>query len=417
MHQAAYQGLIEEVVALLSTGSIDVDGGSLTGLTPLMAAALNGRSHVVEILLLHFGASVFMIDDNDATALHVSAQHGHMAVTKMLLKAGSPLEAVDVKGCTPLHLAASQGHAEVMSVLIDAGGDIDSATTSGATPLFYGALDDHLNVVRELLRKKANPLLGLVHSSSPNLSPLDIAATKGHLGVASELVKQVGIHGCGGGSGQSAFRLAASTGHLDIVALLADAGVKDTTSIALGSAARHGHEASVRFLLKQQEKREAAGLMSYVDRRDTTGTSPVFHAVLLCRPCSPRIVRSLVDAGADTASVLRVNDPVGRFLFNGTPLSWVTRCLREKEVNGEHATQEQLQSLEGLRRLLSRVEAVHAISWLWRSDVPGVARAEGGACGIRIASSSLASMLPLMKRRARRRGMPSAAMSRWVATP
>lgn len=46
------------------------------------------------------------------------------------------------------------------------------------------------------------------------------------------------------------------------------------------------------------------------------------------------------------------------------------RSLREKTLLGENATKEQLNGLEGIRRLLLRVEAVHATSWLWQSDVP-----------------------------------------------
>ncbi|CAN0069729.1 unnamed protein product, partial [Hapterophycus canaliculatus] len=374
LHRAAFQGSKEHLCALLSARSLDIDAGTPERCTPLMCAALKGHSHIVEILL-HYGANVFMMDENNVTALHKCAQNGHVIVAKMLLEAGAPIGAADAKSCTPLHLAADQGRVELLSMLIDSGADVDKGAMGGATPLFMGAQRGHVDVVKELLRRKANPQLRAVSSPSGRVFvPLDIAATGGHLGVASELVKQLGIHRCGGLSdGENAMRLAAGSGHLDVVAMLTDAGVNDTTGTALGRAARSGHEASFKFLLQRQETQDPAGVRSYVNIPDARGATPVFSAIEACRPRSQRIVRFLLDAGADTASVLRVTDPMGRFLFSGTPLSWATRCLHGKEVDGEPATEEQLQRLKGVRRLLMRAEAVHAISWLWRSDVLAVA--------------------------------------------
>ncbi|CAM9536506.1 unnamed protein product, partial [Hapterophycus canaliculatus] len=373
LHAAASQGLTDQTLALLAAGSIDIDSGTSLGRTPLMCAARHGHSHVVKILL-DYGANVYITNGLEGTALHVSAAFGHVAVSKMLLKAGAPLNAVGGNSCTPLHLAAGRGHAELMSVLLDLGADIDNGAFGGATPMFFGAQGGHLDVIKELLRRKADPMLGAVSNPPEKIFiPLEVAARSGHLGVVSELIKQVGIDGCGGANGgKTALWLAAEGGHLDVLAVLTDAGVIDTTdTAALSRAARFGHEACVKYFVQRHGKRDPAGVRSYVNRRGvTTGTTPVFSAVEACRPCSRRIVRFLLDAGADTASVLRVTNPAGKFLFSGTPLSWVIQSLHEKAVDGEHATEEQLQQLEGVRHLLLRVEAVHATSWRWRSDPP-----------------------------------------------
>lgn len=37
--------------------------------------------------------------------------------------------------------------------------------------------------------------------------------------------------------------------------------------------------------------------------------------------------------------------------------------LREQRIAGKHATEDQLHGLEGIRRLLLQVVAVHALSW------------------------------------------------------
>ncbi|CAN0502790.1 unnamed protein product, partial [Scytosiphon promiscuus] len=83
------------------------------------------------------------------------------------------------------------------------------------------------------------------------------------------------------------------------------------------------------------------------------------------RPCSYRIARWLVDAGADAASPVRIMDQWGRTVFDDTPLAYTNMCLHRKDVKGKPATVKQLVSLEAVRRFLLRVEAVHAVSWLW----------------------------------------------------
>ncbi len=73
LHQAARAGSTERTLALLSSGSIDINQGSPQGVTPLMVAALKGYASIVRILLNH-KADVSLIDDEDGcTALHMSA--------------------------------------------------------------------------------------------------------------------------------------------------------------------------------------------------------------------------------------------------------------------------------------------------------------------------------------------------------
>lgn len=76
---------------------------------------------------------------------------------------------------------------------------------------------------------------------------------------------------------------------------------------------------------------------------------------------------ALIQAGAN---------PDTRCPREGTPLVFTTNSLRKKKVWGRNATEEELNRLEGVRRLL-RVEDVHAMSWLWHGDVrPSIKDAE-----------------------------------------
>lgn len=79
-------------MALLSAGSFNIDQGNPRGVTPLMYAAQEGHSRVARILLDR-GANVSIAKDGGFSAVHVSAQNGHLAVTLDLVEAGADLEA------------------------------------------------------------------------------------------------------------------------------------------------------------------------------------------------------------------------------------------------------------------------------------------------------------------------------------
>lgn len=172
------------------------------------------------------------------------------------------------------------------------------------------------------------------------------------------------------------------------------------------------------FLLQQHEQRlkKVSGSSSYVNAADRYGCTPVVGSIEDCRSCAPRVVRRLIDAGADTASAVRVRDiPGGQETFNGTPMALTIRGLRVKKVCGEAATEEQQNALEGIRRLLWRVEAVRATSGLWRSHISSIIDAAKEQPEIKITSTWLRMTLPALRRRARRRGVVLAALFRWGA--
>ena len=153
-----------------------------------------------------------------------------------------------------------------------------------------------------------------------------------------------------------------------------------------------------------QQKESTPGLRGYVNSDDN---QPLYFSISVFVPpegsprlISPRIVRLLVDAGADTTSPLRVIGREGEIIFSDTPLALVNRAIHEKVVSRRDATEEQMNRLEAVRRLLLRAKAVHAISWLWRKPVPT-------AVGGRVESTSrtdaasipLGRILPTLRQR------------------
>lgn len=65
-------------------------------------------------------------------------------------------------------------------------------------------------------------------------------------------------------------------------------------------------------------------------------------------------------------------------------------------------TEEQLYRLEDILRLLLRVEALHAVSWLWPVDTRSMVGTAEDARRKDATSTPLGKMLPLLRRRAQR---------------
>lgn len=195
------------------------------------------------------------------------------------------------------------------------------------------------------------------------------------------------------------------------MAELRGAGVFDTGQVLL-SAARDHREAVVKFLLQQKDMPGGGGVAYLSSLESIMGGTPLLCAI---DGTSPRIVRMLVDAGADTDSSVELTNPEGRLAFSITPQTYVSVMLRDKTVGADAATEAQLERLQAIRRLLLRVEAVRAGSWLWASDVASTTHAAvEGAGRIATTSTALTSMLPTLRRRAQRPMLLSALLSRWV---
>lgn len=414
---SAYLGHVAVTRMLVNAGA-NLEAAELQlGWTPLMVAAYNGHSKVVGILL-NKGAELSVVDKWGCTALNVSADLGRVAVTRMLVNAGADLEAADSAGSTPLHAAASKGHSEVIRTLATAGANPDSRRPGGETPLFMAAESGHVGVISELLRANANPLFGRMGTYRTGvILPLDAAVLQEHQAVVRELIQQLGIQGCGGASaGANALRWAVQTQQIDVVVMLADAGVIDTRS-ALIVATTLDMEASVKLLLQQQRGKHM-DWDTYVNKQQPDGMTPVVCSIgRAFRSGSQRIVRLFLDAGADTASTVRIVNKEGVTVFTGTPLAYTTLLLRDREAQVLDSMDGRLCNLEAVRRMLLQLEAIRAVSWCWPSDASscieqavhdGTPRAKPTPT----ADPPLGLTLPRIRRRARARRVLVTAVSR-----
>ena len=378
--------------------------------TPLIIACRRGELARVQ-LLLDKGADMERTNQEGTTALFASLNHPK--ITELLVRNGADLEVRGIDGCTPLHVAASRQCCAFMSLILGAGAAVNPRDRQGGeTPLYSAARLGKLLSVKVLLRFKADALLpAQFEGEAAHMLPLEVAAHRGHLAVVRELVQQVGLEGCGGPSGGAdALVFAASKGRLDIMTLLLDAGAVDTGD-GLRFAIKGGHGKSVRLLMQ----RRSGDVKQYVASESIGdgARTVLFHCfhTQTRAPSSCRIMQTLLEAGATTRINVMVNyqDRPPTVL---TDLVHYADYLINRGTVESAAEEEMMFGLKGLRRLLMQKEAVTATSWTWPAGEGG-----GGIRGSKKKtkpSTALATMMPLLRRRAARRGMVLRALSRCV---
>jgi len=134
IHDAAMNGDLVKVQALLKGNPDLVSSKDDDGMTPLIWASFMDHKDVAELLLAN-KADVNAKNRLGATALLYAADKGYADVTELLLahKADVNLKVPD--GSTPLHMAADKGHTEVAKLLLASGANVNAKDNSGATPL------------------------------------------------------------------------------------------------------------------------------------------------------------------------------------------------------------------------------------------------------------------------------------------
>jgi ankyrin repeat protein len=287
--RAAYTGDIDTVLTLLQHGcAVNAwEQGEARAYTPLIAAAENGHTDIVE-LLIGAGADVKLSNGQDRSALYCAATNGHTDIVILLLqqddiraeermldgsaafcraavgghaaaaevlldnstvsfrsrqeclvtachrgdiaivdllfrRGGLGLGELDGNSC--LHLAAARGRTALVTWLLGCGVDANASGAGNLTPLQHACLGGHVDVVGQLLAH-----LGL-NVNDPALSPtplLYLAIEAGHLALMQYLLRAGALlNAYDLKTGRTGLMAAAAKGRVDMLqTLLARGDIK-----------------------------------------------------------------------------------------------------------------------------------------------------------------------------------------------
>lgn len=96
-------------------------------------------------------------EDDNNTALHYAARHGHRRMCRFLLNQGADVnKRTTARKMTSLHEAAAAGHDGAAIFLLEKQANPNAQNDEGNTPLHLAAAMGHINVVRALVSKDAD---------------------------------------------------------------------------------------------------------------------------------------------------------------------------------------------------------------------------------------------------------------------
>jgi len=248
MQEAADRNAMDTIVYLHSIGG-DINAHSKGGWPPLFSAcARDGNLPTVKCLET-LGADMNVRDDNNNTALIVSAMCDCPNCVTYLLDRKAPVNAVTLQGRSALSMAASSGNEAMVRQLIAAGSVVDQRDIDKKTPLIHAVLGHDLRKVAS----RFGAIKALVENGS------DVKAVDGSGRTALDYIKNIGAD--------------------DVVAYLSQHGCTASTEEQIAQAA------DKEYLARQQANRAAeleAGKAREAECKAALAKSPqAFYKMLI----------------------------------------------------------------------------------------------------------------------------------------
>ena len=118
-----------------------------------LLAVLNGKFHIVNILIDHGAQIQAKTKNHGETPLHIAVRKGKLEVAKILIDRGAQIEAKNNIEITPLHWAVDEHHLEIAQFLIEKGAQIETKGKNGLTLLHKAANNGDLEMTKLLIDK------------------------------------------------------------------------------------------------------------------------------------------------------------------------------------------------------------------------------------------------------------------------
>ena len=180
---AAFNGRMELVQLLLTSGRVDINTRQKDGATALFAAVQADRPVVTE-LLIREGADVNLPLDDRTTPLCLAVYNGNIDLVKLLLQApGIQINQTGLENTSPLFYAADRGDEEIVELLLNNEADPNIPDASGMVALQVACLKGYEQVVELLLDEGADTEVAVLD----NYTPYRLASIGDHHAIMSLL--------------------------------------------------------------------------------------------------------------------------------------------------------------------------------------------------------------------------------------
>jgi ankyrin repeat protein len=266
--------------------------------TALSHAAENGHVQAIRLLLKAGAKPDEAIgtgyEDSRKTAMMNAAAKGQAESAQVLLAAGANPLAKDRKGRTVMHYAAEGGSAEIIRFLVKQGAKVDLKDRASSSPLMEAAGNGHVSAVEALLESGANVNL----LSRDGFTPLWHACSNGHAAVVRVLLRG-GANPNPPPPGIPPLDAAASGGHQEIVELLLPKAAKGQNRKVGKVTAKPDGAALISAIMSGQTKIVRSLLDAGADPNSTMDDSPFTALMTAVRVGSLELAEMLLQAGAE----------------------------------------------------------------------------------------------------------------------
>jgi ankyrin repeat protein len=328
---AARDGDRTAVIALLRTEPENVDAKLPDGTSALHWAV---RSEDLELvsLLVHAKADVNAADPHGITPLALACGNANVAILRALIGAGANPNLADSAGTTPLMVAVGRPQAESVQLLLGAGAQVDARDNGPEqTALMIAVRENNAAAVKLLLDHGADVNAATRVGKTPARRPPGAGGGSHGLGIVRSGWPESGYQEATPG-GMTPLLYAARDGHTEIAKTLIAAGAKvnlpDANKISPLLMAITNNQPDTADLLIQNG--------AAINASDFWGRTPLWAALEMRdieygrngehnvdRERLLRLIRALLDRGANPNARTAEIPPTRRFLMGLGDLSWV----------------------------------------------------------------------------------------------